>query len=92
MILLKDVGIHIKFHKKGKFKYFYVPLFDIKGFRYFILALDNQSLFTIIPILSISGKDEDPHMILSKQILMTHYSNPNLICGYLKTQLDFGFS
>jgi hypothetical protein len=66
LTLLKDVGIHIKFDKKGKFKYFYISLFDIKGIRYFILALENQSLFTVILIFSISDKDEDPHMILSK--------------------------
>jgi hypothetical protein len=67
LTLFKDVGIHIKFDKKGKFKYFYISLFDIKGIRYFILALDNQPLFTVILIFSISDTDEDPHMILSKK-------------------------
>jgi len=41
--------------------------------------------------LSIFGKDEDPHLILSKQILITKYSNPLIIKEFLNDQLNKAF-
>jgi hypothetical protein len=86
--LLKDVGRHVHFDKRGKFKYCYIPFFEIKGIRDFLISLEGDSLYTVIPVLSMYGKNEDPYMILSEQILMTHYSNPNLISYFIKEQLD----
>lgn len=86
--LLKDVGRHVHFDKRGKFKYFYIPFFDIKGIEKFILNLEAESLYTVIPVLSFYGKNEDPHLILSEQILITNYSNHKLISDFLKEKLD----
>ena len=85
---LKDVKPHILLNKRGKFKYFYIPHFEIKGIKDFISTLEDQSLYTVIPSISLYGKDEDPHLILSKQILITSYSNPTLINEFLNIQLD----
>ena len=90
--LLKDIKKHIKTDKSGKFKYFYIPYFQIKGIEEFILSLENNSLYTIIPVLSIFGKDEDPHLILSKQILITSYSDPLIVKDFLNLQLDKAFN
>ena len=35
-----------------------------------------------------NGKDEEPYIILSKQILVTKYSNPNTINNFINNQLD----
>jgi hypothetical protein len=50
--------------------------------------LEDNSLYTIIPLISLHGKDEDPHIILSKQILVSSYSNPWLINDFINKQLD----
>jgi hypothetical protein len=34
------------------------------------------------------GKDDDPHLIFSKQILISSYSNPNIINDFIINQLD----
>jgi|HubBroStandDraft_5_1064220.scaffolds.fasta_scaffold607395_1 hypothetical protein len=63
----------------------------------FILNLSNDSFYTVIPYFSKFGKVEDPHIILSKQILLTGYSNPKVVYDFIGTQLgiaihDFGLS
>ena len=85
---LKDVNKHIEVDKRGKFRYYYIPYFETIGFKDFILNLDSDSLYTIIPVLSIYGKEEDPHIILSKQILISNYSDHILIKDFLNKQLD----
>lgn len=86
--MLMDVNKHINIDKRGKFSYFYIPCFELKYFISFTSKLDNNSLFTVIPLISPFGKDGDPHLILSKQILMTSYSSPVLIDEFLNNQLD----
>jgi hypothetical protein len=85
---LKDVNKHIEVDKRGKFNYFYIPYFELNRIRDFILNLDDNSFYTILPLISIYGKEEDPHIILSKQILVSSYSNPELVRDYLISQLD----
>jgi len=94
---LSDVNKHINTDKRGKFKYFYIPYFDEKGVVDFISKLDHNSVYTIIPLISIYGKNEDPHIILSKQILISNYSNPPIVSDFLFKQLeiannDFAFN
>jgi hypothetical protein len=88
---LKDVKPHIILNKRGKFKYFWIPYFEIKGIKDFLSTLEDQSLYTVIPSISLFGKDEDPHLILSKQILITSYSKPEIINKFLIKQLDRAF-
>jgi len=86
--LLNNVAKHIKFNKNGKFHYIYIPCFDIKFLRQHIDALDPSSLYTAIPLLSFDGRDDKPHLILSKQILLTKYSSPELVNNYVKNRLE----
>ena len=75
-----------------------MPLFyDLKAVEMFILNLDNTSFYTVIPFISKYGKVEDPHIILSRQILLTGYSNPKTVYDFIGEQLgialnDFGLS
>jgi hypothetical protein len=44
------------------------------------------------PYFSKYGKVEDPHIILSKQLLITHYSNPKVISEFLAAQLHISMN
>jgi hypothetical protein len=89
---LSDIKKHINIDKRSKFKYCYIPFIESKGIREFISKLDDNSFYTVIPFLSIYGKNEDPHIILSKQILITNYSNPLTVINFLNYQLDLAYN
>ena len=86
--LLNDVAKHIKFNKYGKFRYFYAPYSDIKYINNFIDSLEVSSIYTAIPLISYDGRDEKPHLILSKQILLSKYSDPQTLNNYLNEQME----
>jgi hypothetical protein len=88
---LKDVKSNILIDKRGKFNYYYIPFFHISGISSFLTNLDDN-FYSIIPLLSIKGMNDDPHLILSKSLLLTHYSNPILVSNYLKNQLDIAIN
>jgi hypothetical protein len=85
--MLKDINNLI--NKKGKFGYFYVPFLEISGIIDFISKLEGNSIYTIIPLISMFAKDNDPHIILSKQILVTNNSSSKVIHEYLNLKLEF---
>jgi hypothetical protein len=85
---LSDINNLIKFDKRGKFKYFYIPYNNFKLIENFIYSLNINHIFTLIPLISIYGKEGDPHLVLSKQILVTRDSNPSLINDFVNIQLD----
>jgi hypothetical protein len=69
--------------------------FEMEYFYNFITNLDNNSLFTVIPIISIKNNFNEPYMVLGKSILVTRYSSYKLIhhdiySKYLKSLDDFG--
>jgi hypothetical protein len=39
-------------------------------------------------MITMSGKDEDPHIILSRSILLTNNSSSKVVHDFLTTQLD----
>lgn len=86
--LLMDVKPSIQIDKRGKFKHFYIPFLNRNGINNFISSLDDSNFYTVIPLISMYGRDEHPHIILSKQILLSAYSNPNIVSEYLDKQLD----
>jgi hypothetical protein len=45
--------------------------------------LDNDSIYTVIPIISMFGKENDPHLILSSKILVSKYSSSKVIHNFL---------
>jgi hypothetical protein len=77
--LLKDINKFININKKGKFNYTIISQFSLKSLDYFINNLESNSLYTIIPLISIHAKEDDPHIILNKQILVSKFSNPLII-------------
>ena len=90
--LLRNINKIIKTNKNGKFNYFYIPNFQINEIKNFISKLEVDSLYTIIPMISIYGKDEEPYLILSKQILVTNYSNHLTISNFISNQLEIALN
>jgi len=94
---LKDVSKNIFIYKKGEYKYFQIPLIQFEGIENFLVNLDNDKLFILIPFISPYCNLNDPILVLSKQILITKNSNPRIVLEFLADQLDkaiidFGFS
>jgi hypothetical protein len=80
---LKDIDNYaISINKKGMFKYFRNFKINNKQIKEFLALLDDK-LYTVIPFISVTSKIDDPYIILSKQILMSKYSDPNIIQNYL---------
>jgi hypothetical protein len=86
--MLKDIDRTIKINKAGKFQHFYIPNMEIMGILKFIAKLDSDSVYIVIPLITMFAKDNDPHIILSKQILVSSNSSAKLIHEYLDSKLD----
>jgi len=71
---LSDINHCIDIQKQGRFKFYINFNFDIKLIQDFIDQLDDHEIYLMIPLISKFAKDNDPHIILSKQILVTKYS------------------
>jgi hypothetical protein len=80
---LKDINEFCKVTFLGKYKYFKTYFFDLQSINEFIQLLEDDTIYVVIPIISKSGKTDDPYLILSKQILVTSYSNPDIVRNYL---------
>jgi hypothetical protein len=89
---LKDVNKAIRFDTNAKWKFIYIPFANSKVLWNFISNLDPNALYTIIPMISIDGKEIKPHLILSQQFLMTQYSNPTIIHNFILQQMHEAFN
>jgi hypothetical protein len=93
--LLKELDKLIHINKQGKFNYKNIPNFLQIHILNFINRLDENSIYTIIPMISMFGKDDDPYIIISKQLLISRFSSSELIHDYLYDRMliaiqDFG--
>ena len=85
---LSDINHYVEINKSGKFKYFINYNFVIKLIKEFIDTLKPFSLYVMIPLISKTGKINDPYIILSKQILITEFSNYITVNEFLAEQLN----
>jgi len=90
--MLKDMNNIIDIDLSGRFRHFYIPNLELIGIQNFIMKLEDNTIFCIIPVISMFGKDSAPHLILSKQILISRNSSSKLIHDYLNYQLDIAIS
>jgi|ERR1700677_116385 hypothetical protein len=93
--MLKDIDTTIKINKIGKFNHFYIPNMEIRGINNFISKLEVDSVYSVIPFVSMLGRANDPYIVLSKQILISNNSSSKVIQDYLDYKLnhaiqDFG--
>jgi len=84
---LKDIDIYKKVKYLDKFRYFDGLDLENGKIRQFLFSLDDLSLYTVIPFITISGKLDNPYLILSRQILVSMNSNPIIIHNYIFNQL-----
>jgi hypothetical protein len=83
---MKDLGDCLTVTPMSKYKYFNMYCFETLPIRDFINILDEDQIYILIPFISMDGKLDDPYLILSRQILVTQYSNIYVIQGYLHKQ------
>jgi hypothetical protein len=81
--LLKDLDTHVYINKDGKFYYKDIPSLQLMSIINFINKLEDDQIYTIIPLVSTFGTNNDPHIVINKQILITKYSSPQLIHNFL---------
>jgi len=54
----------------------------------FYFNLEDKTLYTIIPFISVSCKTDDPFLTLSKQIILSKYSNYLTVNKFILNKLD----
>jgi hypothetical protein len=57
--------------------------------RNFIINLESNKIYTLIPFVSIDCRVNDPFLTLSPQILITKNSDPLLLFNYLDDKINF---
>ena len=88
---LKDLDRRISINKTGKFYYKsnkYTVELDTSIVRNFLHSLDTDSIYTLILILSANNTSDQPYIVLSKQILITKYSNTLIIHNYIENKIN----
>lgn len=89
---MMDIDKAIQVNKIGKYyyrKFFYNYTDTIKEF---ILTLENDKIYVVIPFISVNCKLNDPFITLSKQFLISNQSNYVTIIDYLNSQLTIALS
>jgi hypothetical protein len=69
IIFMKDLNDFFDISPRSKYKYFNLPRFEMKEISQFLYYLDPDNIYIVIPLITISRKLDDPHLILSRQFL-----------------------
>ena len=89
--LLKDLDRKMWITKKSKFEHtVFAELYDNSIFK-FLCSLEHEKFYILIPMLSINNKIDEPYIILSRQILITRYSDELLITNYINRKIYQSF-
>jgi hypothetical protein len=93
--LLADINTEFFIDQANKSHYYEIYNFEREYFYNFITNLNSNSLYTVIPIISIKNNINEPYMVLSRSILVSKYSDYKLFreyiySKYLKSLEDFG--
>ena len=89
--LLKDINCALIFDKH-RYKFFLIPNFEPQLIRYFISKLNKDYLYSVIPFISKDSRVDDPYLVISRQFLVTKYSNDFIITKYLTNNLDIAMN
>lgn len=87
--LLQDIKKDLFINKNSKASYYNCNKGDLFNF---ILMLQSNSLYSVVPMLTIQGKSNKPYMVLSPSILVTKYSNIRVITNFLDDKYQEGIS
>lgn len=80
---LSDINKEFFINQSNKSNYQEIRTFEMGYFYDFITNLSHNSLYTVIPMIYIKGKPDEPYLVLSKSILVTKYSDYKLIHHYI---------
>lgn len=85
---LHELDKNIIIDKRGKYKHHtMLKIFEVK-ISNFVLNLDPDRLYVVIPLISINCISDNPYVTLSSQIILSSQSNPLTIEEFLLTKLD----
>jgi len=85
---LNEIDYKININKNGKFKYYRNFCFDLYNYKNFGYNLDNNTIYSLIPLLSKNERIDEPFTILSQTILLTKQSNNLLIYNYINNKIQ----
>lgn len=85
---LIDVDKTIHINKMGKYHYHKIFTLNIEALKDFILTLDNDKIYMIMPFISVNCRIVDPYLTLSRQFLLSNQSNYSIIHDYLWSQFE----
>lgn len=88
IVFMKDLNDFFEVSTRSKYKYYNLPRFEIKNNQDFIYYLDENEIYLIIPMITVSRTLDDPVFILSRQFFVGNNSNPIIIQTYLNKQYD----
>jgi hypothetical protein len=88
IIFMKDLNDFFDISPRSKYKYFNLPRFEMKEISQFLYYLDPDNIYIVIPLITISRKLDDPHLILSRQFFVGNKSNPINIQNFLGEQMN----
>jgi hypothetical protein len=96
MTFLIDIDRTINVDKSGKYKYHIIFGLNLDKIENFISNIRDNDTFLIHPFISTNCRIDDPMLCLSRQFLVSNYSDPQLIQDYLYNKIDdagknFGF-
>jgi hypothetical protein len=85
--LLKDLDRKIWISKKSKFNHTTFQELNYNNVYDFLCSLEHERFYILIPILSVNNCIDEPYVILSRQILITRYSNEQLLINFIRHKI-----
>jgi hypothetical protein len=85
---MKDLNDFFEISPKSKYKYFNLFRFEIKEISDFLYYLEDENIYIVIPMITVSKSLDDPVFILSRQFFVSNNSNSVIIQNYLSKQLE----
>nr|AWB36249.1 hypothetical protein [Lactarius sp. (in: basidiomycete fungi)] len=85
---LVDIDRRINIDKSEKYYYYKIWGLNLDQIQNFICNIRNEDIFLIHPFISINCRIDDPYLTLSRQFLVSKYSNPDLIQDFLFNKLE----
>jgi hypothetical protein len=81
--LLADINKELFINKFNKSNYFNIRNNDKLSYLNFINSLTSDSLYTVVPILSLTGKPDKLYIVLGRSFLVSSYSSTEVIYEYI---------
>ena len=88
---LYEINHKLKINKYGRYKYFKMNNFELDNVKNFILNLDHDKIYILIPIISVNDRSDEPYTVLSQQILITRNSTPVLLSNFIDRKTNKAF-